>query len=71
MSKPTFEDGIWYAVDILVEGYDQPSMAKEIIQSSGITQKESIELNKSKEDSQTYNILVDEGTWLTKRGNSS
>lgn len=68
MSKPSFEDGIWYAVDILVEGYDQPSMAREIIEASGIKQKEALKLNLAKENSKTYNILVEEGTWNTLRG---
>lgn len=39
MAQLTFQDGVWYAVQYLVITEDQPTMARELALSAGITKE--------------------------------
>jgi len=47
--KNAFNEGVWYAVEMLVLHFDEPSMADEIIRGAGITKKEAEEIMKETE----------------------
>ena len=46
MARLTFQDGIWYAVQYLVVSRDEPTMAKELALSAGITKETAKKLQK-------------------------
>lgn len=46
MAQLTFQDGIWYAAQYLVVSRDEPTMAKELTLSAGITKETARKLQK-------------------------
>lgn len=46
MAQLTFHDGIWYAVQNLVVSEDQPTMARDLALSAGITKATAKKLQK-------------------------
>lgn len=46
MAQLTFQDGVWYAVQYLVVTRDEPTMARELALSAGITKETAKKLQK-------------------------
>ena len=46
MAQLTFQDGIWYAVQYLIVSEDQPTMARDLALSAGITKETAKKLQK-------------------------